>query len=132
MKSIQIQTLQHIAIIGTNKAKSLFFYQKALGFELIRETHRKHNNSTKIDLRKNHICELELFIYPDAPKRISFPEACGLRHIAFEVEDLRQTIQHFAQFKIIAEELRTDPIDGKLFTFIFDPDNLPIEFCQTP
>ncbi len=122
--------IHHIAIIASNIDVSKDFYSKVLGFPIIRETFRKERNSWKIDLQVNPITQIELFSFPAAPPRPSRPEAIGLRHLAFAVEDLDEAVKHLKSNKIEVEDIRVDETTGKRFTFFADPDNLPLEIYE--
>jgi glyoxylase I family protein len=98
--------------------------------KIIRETFRSERKSHKLDLALNGEYIVELFSFPDPPKRKSRPEAAGLRHLAFEVDNLDETILHLTSHSIEVEPVRVDETTGKRFTFIADPDDLPIEFCE--
>lgn len=91
---------------------------------------RKERQSYKADLAINGHYQIELFSFPDPPARVSQPEAAGLRHIAFEVDDMDTVVLLLSQKNIIAEPIRIDETTGKRFTFIADPDGLPIEFYE--
>lgn len=97
-----------------------------LGFAVIRDTRRPEKGDCKLDLRLNGL-ELEVFIKPDAPKRPSYPEACGLRHLAFRVTDVPAVVAELAEKGIACEPIRTDDLTGEQMTFFFDPDGLPLE-----
>lgn len=127
---IPINAIHHIAIICSNYEKSKWFYTGILGFTLIREIYREERRSYKADLSVNGLYQIELFSFPDPPKRVSGPEAAGLRHLAFEVDDMDKTVRLLGQKNIIAEPVRMDETTGKRFTFIADPDGLPIEFYE--
>jgi len=71
-----------------------------------------------------------LFSFPSPPQRVSHPEATGLRHIAFETDNLDNAIEALSSHNILAESIRIDETTNKRFTFIFDPDNLPIELYE--
>jgi glyoxylase I family protein len=122
--------LLHTAIICSNYNKSKTFYVDVLGLTIIKETHRAERQSYKLDLALNGRYVIELFSFPNPPQRLTQPEATGLRHIAFEVDDLDAVLEQLHKKNIIAEPVRTDEITHKRFTFIFDPDNLPIELCE--
>jgi glyoxylase I family protein len=125
-----INKVHHIAIICSDYQKSKKFYTKVLGLEIIREVYRENRDSYKLDLELNGNYIIELFSFPDPPQRVSRPEATGLRHLAFEVDDLEKVIAHLEKFEIEAEPIRIDEFTEKRFTFIADPDNLPIEFYE--
>ncbi|MBP9089511.1 VOC family protein [bacterium] len=121
--------IHHIAIICSDYAKSKRFYTEILGFEVIAETYRQGRGSYKLDLRVG-LNQIELFSFPAPPARVSNPEACGLRHLAFEVDDVSTVLSYLRSFDIEAEDIRVDEITGKQFTFFRDPDNLPLEVYQ--
>jgi len=125
-----INKIHHIAIICTDYEVSKKFYTHILGFQIINETYREQRNSFKLDLSLNGDYIIELFSFPDPPKRTSRPEAAGLRHLAFEIDNLDEMIEYLTNHKIEVEPVRIDEITNKRFTFIADPDNLPIEFCE--
>jgi glyoxylase I family protein len=119
----------HIAIIVSDHKKSLDFYQNVLGFKLIHEVYRHERKSYKLDLEREGM-RIEMFTFIDAPKRPSYPEAIGLRHLAFEVDDLEEW--HLKLKGLIkVEEIKLDSFTGKKFFFFPDPDNLPIEFYES-
>lgn len=125
-----LRSVHHIAIICSDYEKSKAFYTDILGMTIIRETYREERKSYKLDLALDgHYC-IELFSFPDPPARPSRPEAAGLRHIAFAVDDLNKTIRQLKEKNISAEPVRIDELTGKRFTFISDPDDLPIELYQ--
>jgi glyoxylase I family protein len=101
-----------------------------LGLEIVREVYRPDRESYKLDLSLNGEYVLELFSFPTPPKRKSYPEAAGLRHLAFEVTQIYKTIEDLKEKDIIVEEIRIDEYTGKKFTFIVDPDGLPIELYE--
>lgn len=121
--------IHHVAIICSDYARSKHFYTEVLGFEVIEETYREARGSYKLDLRVGPN-QIELFSFPDPPARVSNPEACGLRHLAFEVEDVVAVLNYLRSLNVEAEDIRVDEITGKQFTFFRDPDNLPLEVYQ--
>jgi glyoxylase I family protein len=125
-----LNKVHHIAIICSDYEKSKKFYTEVLGLEIIREVYRENRDSYKLDLALNGTYSIELFSFPNPPQRLSSPEGAGLRHLAFEVDDLDKVIAHLEKFKIEAEPIRIDEFTEKRFTFIADPDNLPIEFYE--
>jgi len=129
MKNL-INKVHHIAIICSDYRKSKAFYTEVLGLEITREVYREERDSYKLDLSLNGQYIIELFSFPDPPKRLSRPEATGLRHLAFEVEDLEAVLEKLNDSGIYFEPARTDEFTGKRFTFITDPDGLPIEFYE--
>ena len=122
--------MHHIAIICSDYEVSKKFYTEVLGLHIIREVYREERKSFKLDLALNGEYIIELFSFSNPPKRVSQPEAVGLRHLAFEVEALETVIAHLSKYQIVAEPIRTDEFTGKRFTFISDPDALPIEFYE--
>ena len=125
-----LKGIHHIAIIYSNYEASKKFYIDILGLEVIRETYRKERASFKLDLSLNGQYLIELFSFPNPPGRPSTPEATGLRHLAFEVDNLESVIAHLETHHIYVEPIRTDEMTNKRFTFTADPDKLPIEFYE--
>ena len=130
MSLIKAKSLHHIAIICSNYDASKDFYTKILGFEIIQEVYRQDRQSYKLDLSLNGRYLIELFSFPNPPQRPSRPEATGLRHIAFEVENVEESVMLLLQADVTAEPVRIDEFSGKRFTFFFDPDKLPIEIYE--
>lgn len=126
---MNLQTVHHIAIIGSDYEKSKHFYVEQLGFSVIRENYRAERDDYKIDLQLNGM-ELELFIIKNCPKRSSYPEAYGLRHLAFAVESVEQTVRELEEKGIATEPIRVDDYTGKKMTFFYDPDGLPLEIHE--
>ncbi len=127
---LKINKVHHIAIIASNYQKSKHFYTEVLGLQVVREVYREARDSYKLDLAigKNYV--IELFSFPNPPARPSRPEACGLRHLAFEVENVAEAKQNLEAQGIEVEDIRIDEFTGKKFTFFADPDDLPIEFYE--
>lgn len=113
---MKFDAIHHIAIITSDYEVSKHFYVNILGFEIIRENYRKERNSYKLDL-KIGTSEIELFSMPNAPKRPSYPEACGLRHLAFRVENIEKVVEELNRNGIITEPIRIDEYTGTKFTF---------------
>ena len=126
---MKLNKIHHVAIIGSNYEISKYFYVDLLGFQVIRENYRKSRDDYKIDLKCGEQ-EIELFIIKDAPKRATFPEALGLRHLAFYVEDVEQIVKELNSKGIETEPIRLDDFTGKKMTFFQDPDGLPIEIHE--
>ncbi|PJJ48064.1 SMU1112c/YaeR family gloxylase I-like metalloprotein [Hymenobacter chitinivorans] len=122
--------VHHIALICTNYAASKHFYTAVLGLEVVREVYRAERQSYKLDLALRGHYILELFSFPAPPPRPTRPEAAGLRHLAFAVADLDATVAGLTQHGVAAEPIRTDEFTGRRFTFIQDPDGLPVEFYE--
>lgn len=122
--------IHHVAIICSDYERSKKFYTQVLGMTVAAEHYRQERKSWKLDLALNGNYAIELFSFPDPPPRVSRPEARGLRHLAFEVEDLALALRHLQRHQVEAEPVRVDEYTGKRFTFFADPDNLPIEFYE--
>ena len=119
----------HIAIISSDYAKAKEFYIDKLGFELFREVYRPEADDYLRMLRQGDTV-LELFIKPDAPERVNNPEAKGLRHLAFQVEDAEAAARWLNSRGIATEPIREDLVNGGKFTFFKDPDGLPLEIHE--
>jgi glyoxylase I family protein len=122
--------IHHIAIICSDYEKSKDFYVRILGLSPIREVYRQERDSFKLDLEVIGQYQIELFSFPNPPKRLSYPEAVGLRHLAFEVEDIVGAIGYLTTHGLDVEPARMDPVTNKKFTFLADPDGLPIELYE--
>jgi len=127
---MKLNKIHHIAIICSDYEKSKDFYVRILGFTPIREVYREERDSYKLDLEVGGQYQIELFSFPDPPVRPSYPEAAGLRHIAFEVADLEAAADELKQKYVSVEEIRVDAFTNKKFTFFADPDGLPIELYE--
>ena len=125
-----LNKVHHIAIICSNYEVSKKFYAEVLSLDIMREIYREERQSCKLDLALKGEYIIELFSFHNPPKRPSRPEACGLRHLAFEVSDIDTIVKHCAKHDVVAEPIRIDEFTEKGFTFIADPDNLPIEFYE--
>ena len=126
---MNLEKIHHVAIIGSDYKRSRHFYVDLLGFQVIRENYREARGDHKIDLRLADM-ELELFIIPGRPARPSYPEANGLRHLAFHVESVEQTAAELNALGIATEPIREDEYTGKKMTFFADPDGLPLEIHE--
>ena len=126
---MNLKTIHHIAIIVSNYEKSKDFYVNKLGFEILRENYRETRNDYKLDLRLGD-CEIELFGVSTAPKRPNYPEACGLRHLAFKVECIEDVIAELNAMGIETEPIRIDEFTDRKATFFKDPDGLPLELHE--
>ena len=126
---MNLQTVHHIAIIGSDYEKSKHFYVDLLGFSAIRENYRKERDDYKIDLQLQGM-ELEHFIIKKCPKRPSYPEAYGLRHLAFAVKSVDEAVKELNEKGIATEPIRIDAYTGRKMTFFFDPDGLPLEIHE--
>ena len=127
---MKLNSVHHIAIIVSDIEKAREFYINKLGFEVIRENYRKERDDWKLDLRVDEHTELEIFAEKNPPKRVNRPEACGLRHLAFRVESVEETVKELAEMGIECEPIRTDSFTGEKMTFFFDPDGLPLEIHE--
>lgn len=122
--------IHHVAIICSDYPRSKRFYTELLGLKVIAENYRKARDSYKLDLALPDGSQVELFSFPDAPERPSFPEAQGLRHLAFQVDDVEHIKEYLEAREIEVEPIRIDEFTGKAFTFFKDPDGLPLEVYQ--
>jgi len=122
--------IHHVAIICSDYQKSKHFYVDILGFAIIEETYRAVRDSYKLDLRVGDCDRIELFSFPNPPARVNKPEACGLRHLAFQVKDIDESVSSLQAKGVEVEEIRVDEITGKRFTFFQDPDGLPLEMYE--
>ena len=127
---LKLNRVHHIAIICSDYQKSKHFYSKVLGLNIKQEVFREERNSYKLDLEVAGQYQVELFSFPDPPPRPSRPEATGLRHLAFEVDNIDEAVNHIQSHNIAIEPIRVDEFTGKRFTFFADPDGLPIEFYE--
>ncbi|NEO20893.1 MULTISPECIES: VOC family protein [unclassified Moorena] len=121
----------HVAIICSYYEKSKQFYVDILGFSIIEETFRAARNSYKLDLQVGDGDRIELFSFPNPPERVSRPEACGLRHLAFQVDDIQASVNYLKSKGVDVERIRIDEHTGKRFTFFQDPDGLPLEMYES-
>jgi glyoxylase I family protein len=124
-----LQAIHHVSIICSDYKISKHFYTEILGLSILRETYRAERDSYKLDLELNGV-QIELFSFPKPPLRPSYPEARGLRHLAFSVDDLDTFVKHLEQHHVTVEPIRVDELTGKRFTFFSDPDALPLELYE--
>lgn len=122
--------IHHIAIICSDYEVSKRFYTAVLGLNIIREVYRKERQSYKLDLAIGEHYVIELFSFPEPPQRPSRPEACGLRHLAFSVDNVNEKRKELIKKGLSCEEIRIDEFTGKEFFFTQDPDDLPLEFYE--
>lgn len=130
---MQLEQIHHVAIIVSDYPASRAFYVDKLGFAVVRENFRPARQDWKLDLRVGEgpgAIELEIFGEANPPKRVSRPEACGLRHLAFRVPDVEAAVAELAQKGIACEPVRVDEFTGGKMTFFFDPDGLPLELHE--
>ncbi len=130
MSNLFSNQIHHIAIISSDYQRSKYFYNQILGFEIIREVYREERQSYKLDLKINDFSAIELFSFPITPPRPSTPEACGLRHLAFRVNNLEVVIKRLNSFGVEVEDIRIDEFTACRFTFFKDPDGLPLEIYE--
>lgn len=123
--------IHHVAIICTDYTVSKNFYVNILGLTVVQEVYRAERKSYKLDLSVNGLYQIELFSFENPPERPSRPEAAGLRHLAFEVDDVAAVAAVLNAKGVVTEELRIDEYTGKKFTFFTDPDGLPLEIYQS-
>ena len=127
---MKLSSIHHIAIIVSDIEKAREFYVQKLGFEVIRENYRAERGDWKLDLRVDEHTELEIFAENNSPKRVNRPEACGLRHLAFRVESVEETVKELKSLGIECEPVRFDTYTKDKMTFFHDPDGLPIEIHE--
>ncbi|WP_374551898.1 VOC family protein [Sphingobium yanoikuyae] len=124
-----MHAIHHIAIIGSDYARSRHFYVDILGFPVLNEVYRAERDSWKCDLAVGD-AQIELFSFPNPPPRSSRPEACGLRHLAFAVSDLDAEVARLESHSVVCEPVRVDEYTDRRFTFFADPDGLPLELYE--
>jgi len=126
----RLQRIHHAAIICSNYEHSKDFYTRVLGLQVLDENYRAERRSWKLDLGLPDGGRLELFSFPDPPPRPSRPEARGLRHLAFAVDDVQAWSDHLRALGVVVEPIRVDEYTGRRFTFFADPDGLPLELYE--
>ncbi|WP_351089422.1 VOC family protein [Shewanella sp. S1-49-MNA-CIBAN-0167] len=122
--------IHHVAIICADYPRSKAFYTQVLGLKIIAEHYRQARDSYKLDLALPDGSQIELFSFNGAPPRPSYPEAQGLRHLAFKVDDINSVVVHLQAYDVVVEPIRIDEYTGKYYTFFSDPDGLPLELYQ--
>lgn len=130
ISTLKVERIHHIAIICSDYEKSKAFYTQILGFTIKQEIYRAERQSYKLDLMLNEEYIIELFSFPNPPQRASRPEATGLRHLALAVKNIEESIAFLQSKQIETEPIRIDEFTNKKFTFLSDPDNLPIEIYE--
>ena len=130
MKNNFLKGVHHIDIICSNYEKSKDFYTNILGLSIVREVYREQRQSYKLDLALNEQYIIELFSFPNPPARPSRPESCGLRHLAFSVTNIQESVAALTAKGVELEPIRIDEFMHKQFTFFADPDGLPIELYE--
>lgn len=127
---LKLKRVHHVAIICSDYTLSKYFYTEILGLKVLQEVYRIERDSYKLDLAVNGEYQIELFSFPEPPERLSRPESTGLRHIAFEVENLNEAVSEINNKGIATEDIRVDEFSGQRFVFFADPDGLPIELYE--
>lgn len=127
---LQLNKVHHIAIICSDYERSKTFYTEVLGFTVQAEIYRAARDSWKLDLALNGNYLIELFSFPEPPPRVSSPEARGLRHLAFEVDNVEKAVAALLEKGVVPEPVRIDEFTGKKFAFFTDPDGLPLELYE--
>ncbi len=127
---MKISGIHHVAIICSDYGRSKRFYTEVLGLRVVAETYREARQSYKLDLALADGAQIELFSFPGSPPRASYPEACGLRHLALKVADIAGWVAELEQRGVVVEAVRVDELTQKRFTFFADPDGLPIELYE--
>ncbi|HEX2847360.1 MAG TPA: VOC family protein [Chitinophagaceae bacterium] len=127
---MNIKAIHHIAILTDDYEKSKAFYTEVLGFTIISETYRAERRSYKLDLAINGLYQIELFSFPDYRERASYPEAKGLRHLAFLTDDVDGAAKELKEKAVEVQEIRTDELTGKRFVFFYDPNGQPLELYE--
>ena len=125
-----LKGIHHVAIICSNYELSKHFYHEVLGLKISAESYRQERNSYKLDLALPDGSQIELFSFNDRPKRPSYPEAQGLRHLAFCVENIDLAINRLLQQNVSVEPIRVDELTKRRYTFFSDPDDLPLELYE--
>ena len=128
--SKMLNRIHHVAIISSNYEKSKDFYVNILGLTIVNEVYRAERKSYKLDLSVGGLYQIELFSFENPPARTSRPEAAGLRHLAFEVDDIDKVVGELNAKGVVTEAVRVDEYTGKRFTFFADPDDLPLEIYE--
>ncbi len=129
---MDVEKIHHVAIICSDYARSKRFYTETLGLSIVTEVYRQERDSYKLDLAVNGTYQLELFSFPHPPTRLSHPEATGLRHLAFQVKNVERAVAELRAKGVVVEAIRRDEVTGKKFTFLRDPDDLPLELYEGP
>jgi len=127
---MKIKGIHHIAILAGDYETSKHFYTEILGFEIIKETYREERKSYKLDLSINGLYQIELFSFPEYKERASFPEAKGLRHLAFAVDNIEKSVNELIHKDVDVQGIRIDEITGKRFCFFYDPNGQPLELYE--
>lgn len=124
---LKLKRIHHVAIICSDYQRSKAFYTNILGLTVLNEVYREARQSYKLDLALPDGGQIELFSFPNPPSRVTDPEARGLRHLAFAVDDIDAAVAWLDAQQVSAEPIRIDAHTGRRFTFFQDPDGLPLE-----
>jgi glyoxylase I family protein len=127
---MSLRGIHHVAIIASDYGRSKQFYVETLGLRVVAENYRTERQSYKLDLALPDGAQIELFSFPTPPARPSRPEACGLRHLAFAVDDVGAWKRQLEVSGIAVEDIRVDEFTGRRFVFFADPDGLPLELYE--
>jgi|SRR6185437_6123976 len=127
---MKIKGIHHVALLTDDFEKSKKFYTEVLGFTILAETYREERKSYKLDMEINGVYQIELFSFPEFKERQSFPEAKGLRHLAFAVDDIEEAVNELIMKKVNVQEIRTDELTNKKFCFFNDPNGQPLELYE--
>jgi glyoxylase I family protein len=127
---MNIKAIHHVAILTDDYKRSKAFYTAVLGFEVLAETYREERKSYKLDLAINGQYQIELFSFPEFKERASFPEQKGLRHLAFAVDDIEQSVAELISKGVDVQGIRTDELTNKRFCFFYDPNGQPLELYE--
>lgn len=127
---LKLKHIHHIAVICSDYERSKRFYTEVLNLPIIQEVYRAERRSYKLDLAVGDRYQIELFSFPNPPVRPSRPEAAGLRHLAFAIDNIDEAVAHLQSHGVTIEPVRIDELTGKQFTFFADPDGLPLELYE--
>jgi glyoxylase I family protein len=127
---MNIKAIHHVAILTDDYERSKKFYTNVLGFTILAETYREERKSYKLDLAINGQYQIELFSFPDFKERASFPEQKGLRHLAFAVENIEESVAELIDKGVDVQGIRTDELTNKRFCFFYDPNGQPLELYE--
>ncbi|WP_301921328.1 VOC family protein [Ferruginibacter sp.] len=125
-----IKAIHHVAILTDKYERSKVFYTEVLGFKILAETYRESRKSYKLDLAINGQYQIELFSFPEFKERASFPEQKGLRHLAFAVDNIEESVGELLAKGVDVQGIRTDELTNKKFCFFYDPNGQPLELYE--
>ncbi|OOF65906.1 VOC family protein [Rodentibacter sp. Ppn85] len=126
-----MEDVHHVAVIVSDYLRPKQFYTEILGTKVIAETYRGERDSYKLALEFSDGSKIELFSFPNPPKRLNYPKACGLRHLALKVKDMGSCVSYLANKGVSCESIKVDKLTKMKYTFCKDLDSLPVEFYQT-